>query len=207
MRVAVCVQGTSFSPQFLMSWTQFLNRAASINLQLDINISAHANPYTAVNGMLGGKDQSIFNGRDIHAIIWLNGKCLFNLSHITMLLSDVTQNSEVNIACGIHRSLTGELSARNLHDDPLSEKDIETYVKTHPRSCMEVKYSAFYCAAMLPNVFERLSYPWCCPIVEHATGEVLSPDFSLCNVLRNLGGEKIYVDPQVRVWSEEVCVV
>ncbi len=213
MKLAVCLPGSSFSANFLMCWTQFMDYCSKQGIQLTISPAQSCNIYYVRNACLGGnclrgKTQKPFDGKlDYDFMLWLDSDIVFNSSQVQKLL-----NHNVDIVSGIYACEGGkELACGRINDEEFhklgcmpSYSPEELKDKTE---LFEVDYSGFGFILFKKGVFESLEYPWFEPhFFEYGDIRDFSmEDVSLCLKAKEKGF-KIMVDPTIRVGHEKKAI-
>lgn len=214
-KIVFCIPGDKFSNRFLRCWTNIIFWCINNNIHPILSNDTDSNVYFVRAKILGGgtlrgKNQKPFNGKiDYDYIMFIDSDVIFQPEDLKKLL-----DMNTNIACGAYlmnggshypivEKFNNEYFLKNGTFEFLSMENLRK--KNKP---FNVEYCGMGFMLIKKNVVEKLKYPWFYAnkfnFNEDVT-EFTSEDVTFCMSLNNVG-EKIYINPDVRVGHEKSIV-
>ena len=223
LKIIFCLPGTTFTHNFLMSWSNILTYCLNNKIIPIISQKTNSNVYFVRNACLGGNimagvNQKPFGGRiDYDFIMWIDSDQVFTVEQFAKLLAH-----NKNIVSGLYLMKGGDNYATVKHWDEnffkkngyfrfLSKNDIESIVKKST-DLFTVDYTGFGWMLIKKGVIEKMQYPWfhakefTTTVNGVQVKEMLSEDLSFCHAVKDLGF-KIYIDPTIIVGHEKMQIL
>ena len=227
LKIMFCLPGTTFSHNFLKSWTSLIMWCFYNNIKIFMSNFQSSNVYYVRNLCLGGdvlngKNQKPFQGKiDYDYIMWIDSDQVFNLEHFKKLLY-----ADKDIIAGLYRMQNSESFAcvQNWDKEYFKKKGafeflnpeiIKSWKEKTNTNLMKVSYTGFGWILIKKKVFESLEYPWFRPLwhtisqkseTNEEISDFSSEDVSWCKlVIKN--GYNIWVDTSVIVGHEKMIIL
>lgn len=226
-RVIIGVPGTSFSNNFLISWTRTLyalwesGRYEVVIAPGQSSFVSFARMKTLGLDVLRGKDQKPFNDMPFDVYITLDSDIVFTPQHIIELIESTNVHPVVSgyymmadmqhFACV--KDWNEEYFAKNGTFQFLKPDDVEAWRKETGATFMPVSYNGLGFWAMRKEALNALSYPYFNAEIQRITtadGKVLedlcSEDVAFCKNLQKAGFQ-IMLHTGLRVGHEKHIVL
>jgi len=215
MTIVVCIPGNSFSSEFFIRWTIFLQYCQQKGIKLILSQQHSNNIYYVRNMCLGGNtilgiNQKPFNSKiEYDYILWIDSDIIFTPEQFEKLLAN-----DKDIVSGLYRmenytqfaavkEWDEEYFKKNGGFQFLTDEDVKG--KLLP---FQVSYAGLGFTLVKKGVFESLEYPWFKPHFQKI-GEAV--DFSMEDVGFCLDakekGYEIWIDPTVIVGHQKKFIV
>jgi hypothetical protein len=226
--IVFCLEGESFSSEFLRSWTELFAYCITNNIKPILSNAYDSNIFHLRNMALMGNptkgvNQKPFDGKlDYDYILWISSDMIFTVDMFKRLLE---HNKQVVSALCMRKDLKSYDMIRQYDQDYLvkngsfeyvSREQVEEYKKQCGEnvSLMDVQYCGMGFMLMKRGVIESMKYPWFFPTsttLQDPSGNVLFHSYnndaeSFCSVLRQ-SGVPIYVDTTAMVGLQRNIIV
>jgi hypothetical protein len=226
-RVMIGLPGTTFSHNFLMSWTQTLNALWASN-KYEVMVAPGQSSFVSFARMktLGldvtrGKDQKPFNGLPYDVYLTLDSDVVFSPQQVIELIESTTIHP---VVCGYY--LMSDLKhfacvkewdegffAKHGTFKFLEPGDIENWKQTTGASFMPVSYNGLGFWAMRKEALDALQYPYFHAEIQHIKGDndvelydICSEDVAFCKNLQK-AGYTVMLHTGLRVGHEKPIVI
>jgi GT2 family glycosyltransferase len=215
LKIVFCFPGSSFSGEFLESWTNLMIYC----IKHEIKFALQRRGGSVVNfvrtmciggAVLRGKDQKPFGGAlDYTHLMWIDSDIIFTPQEFQKLLED-----DKDIVSGLY------LMADNQHFTVVKDWDEEYFAKygtfnflqksdiKNQNQLFPAAYNGMGFMLIKKGVFETLQYPWFEPIHQSIKNleDFTSEDVAFCLKAREKGFE-IFVDPTVIVGHQKSMIL
>ena len=215
MRVIFCLPGREFSDQWVRSWTDTITTLGQNGIEWAMSMAYDPVVYYARNRVLGGnnvdgRQQKPFGGKvDYDYQMWIDSDMVWRAQDVLSLLS---HGKAIMSGCYLMANNDEFPLVEHLDYDRLLQQGTFKFInrtdmatRTDP---FTVSYAGFGFIAVARGVMERLEYPWFRPRWVDQDGflEFTAEDVGFCWSAAELG-EKIWVDPTVRVGHQKSLVI
>lgn len=214
MNLVVCIPGTSFSSEFFIRWTIFLQYCNQKGINVILSQQQSCNIYYVRNMCLGGnttrgKDQKPFDSKvKYDYLLWIDSDIIFTPEHFEKLLSH-----DKEIVSGLYRmeNYTQFATVKEWDEEYFKKYGGFEFLTDETikgkKDLMNVSYTGFGFILIKNGVFEKFEYPWFKPHFQKIGNAV---DFSMedagfCLDAKNLGLD-IWVDPTIIVGHQKKVI-
>lgn len=223
MKIIFCLHGTTFSSNFLLSWSMLIDSCYKKNINIIISPGVSSARVTTLGySSLGGKNQLPFQGKiDYDYIMFLDNDILFKPDDFFALLEsphDITsgmymmQDSKTFATCVKYDT---NYFLNNGHFEFITPNDVEEYKKTSDTKYMPIVYTGLGFTLIKKGVLEKLKYPIFYAELQTITStdstkpdviDIPSEDISLFLNLQKAGFTS-YIDTSIRVGHEKLVIL
>jgi len=215
MRVIFCLPGREFSGEWIKSWTDTITTLGQNGVEWAMSMAYDPVVYYARNRVLGGNNtsgryQKPFGGQlDYDYQIWIDSDMVWKAQDVINLLQT---GKPIVSGCYLMANAEEFPIVENLDYDKLLESGTFKFMSRDDmrdrKEPFVVSYAGFGFMAVAKGVIERMEYPWFRPrwVEKDAFLEFTAEDVGFCWTAADLG-EKIWVDPNVRVGHQKNIVM
>ena len=226
--IVFCIEGDTFSGEFLRSWTEVFAFCIMNNIKPILSNTSDSNIFNTRNMALMGNpargiNQKPFDGNiEYDYIMWIGSNIIFTvdmfkklLSHNKQVVSGLCMRSDLKNYDMI-RQYDQDYLVKNGTFEYVSRESVEEYKKECGENVplMDVQYCGMGFMLVKRGIIETLKYPWFFPTsttLQDASGNVLYHTYnndaeSFCSVLRQ-AGVPLYVDTTAMVGYQRNIIV
>lgn len=217
LKIIFCLPGSSFSKEFLQSWSDLLFNLVSLGHSVKMSTAYDANVFYSrtrclCSETLKGKDQKPFGGQlEYDYMFWIDSDIVFTADQVLQLIKhdkDIVSGCYVmhnNQHYPIVIDMDNDFYLKHGHYDFLDRKRLAE--RAEQKELFEAAYVGFGFMCVKRGVFESLTYPFFSPLhIDFGTdhlSEYASEDVSWCIRVREKG-YKVLIDPTVQVAHQKL---
>ena len=231
VKVVFCIPGREFTANFLQSWTKLCNALYMNGISFVLSntyspVVYYARSSALRTSVLRGKKQKPFNDEiSYDYLMWIDSDIVWEPQDFFALLERMEKNREMDLLSGVYLMADGhhttcvdkwdeDFFQQNGSFQFLTVPDMKAKAEEQETKDNGGVFNAIYIGfgwlMVRYGVFEKLEYPFFKPIFHELKGgeiyDFSSEDASFFLEMKDLG-VKLYVDPNVLVGHEKMCVI
>ncbi len=226
-RVIIGVPGSSFSSNFLVSWTRSLY-ALWESGKYDVIIAPGQSSFVSFARMktlgldvLRGKDQKPYNGLEYDVYVTIDSDIVFSPEQLIELIENTNVHPVVSgyymmadlRSVAVVKDWDTDYFGKNGSFEFMTPKDIETWKKATQSKFIPVSYAGMGFFACKKEALDCLSYPYFNAELQRITMpdgkelvDICSEDVAFCKNLQKAGYD-IYLNMDLRVGHDKQIII